>query len=231
MHKPIKFFSIILFVSLILSQAVCSAAGTAQGKKKKTKPVAVKPVVKKSVEQVVPKKYGLEQEIRPTIVQKEKTQETSTVQEQIGLSVGIKAGSTAGLPGAAGELSYSLQKIIPGAAVKGSVGYITGSGADTGGDGVKIAMVNLDAVYSFELPKDYSMPLNIYVGGGFIYPWKVNKNRGNGAWGAHAFLGSRYALEQNTAIYGELAYTGIKYQADEKALRGVDATLGYSYSF
>lgn len=152
--------------------------------------------------------------------------------DKIGLSVGIKAGASAGLTGAAGDLTYSLSQLVKGASIRGGIGYLTGknsSGLAT--DDIKLAMVNLDAVYNLENLIPQNSPFQVYLGGGLIYPLKVNKNRGVGAWGAHAYLGSKYSLQENTSIYGELAYTGIKYQADEAALRGMEAMMGYSYSF
>jgi hypothetical protein len=110
------------------------------------------------------------------------------------------------------------------------VGYLTG-GTKTETSSLKIATVNLDALYSLGATDDPKNPLSLYVGGGLIFPWKVNRSQASGAWGAHAYLGSKYALQDSTSIYGELAYTGIKYQADESALRGMEAMLGYSYSF
>ena len=151
----------------------------------------------------------------------------TVIDEKSGLAVGIKAGASAGLTGAMGDVSYSLNNVLPGASIRGSVGYLTGS--KTTVDQIKMATVNLDALYNIgDLPQ---LPMNVYIGGGVIYPVKVNNNRGAGAWGAHAYLGSKYSLRDNTSIYGELAYTGIKYQADQPALRGVEAMLGYSYSF
>jgi len=147
-----------------------------------------------------------------------------------GLTVGIKAGASAGLTGAVGDVSYKLDSIVPGAALRGSFGYLTGASAVPNSK-LKIATVNLDAIYSLGTVKTFNSPLNIYVGGGLIYPFKVSSSRGAGAWGAHAYFGSKYLIQDNTSIYGELAYTGIKYQADEAAIKGVEAMLGYSYSF
>lgn len=147
-----------------------------------------------------------------------------------GLTVGIKAGASAGLTGAVGDLSYKLDSIVPGAALRGSFGYLTGS-TGVPNSKLKIATVNLDAIYSLGTVKTFNAPLNIYVGGGLIYPFKVSSTKSSGAWGAHAYFGSKYLIQENTSIYGELAYTGIKYQADEAAIKGVEAMLGYSYSF
>jgi len=159
-----------------------------------------------------------------------KTTPEAQQDEKLGLTVGIKAGSSAGLTGAMGDVSYSLSDLLPGAALRGSVGYLTG-GTKTDTGSLKLATVNLDALYSIGAVNDPKNPLSLYVGGGLIFPWKVNRERSSGAWGAHAYLGSKYSLQDSTAIYGELAYSGIKYQAEEKALRGVEAMLGYSYSF
>lgn len=150
--------------------------------------------------------------------------------EKTGLEVGIKAGSSAGLTGAVGDLSYSLDSVVKGASLRGSFGYLTGAETDQA-RALKLATVNLDAIYSLGTLKAFDSPLNVYIGGGFIYPFKVNRERSSGAWGAHAYFGSRYLVQDNASVYGELAYTGIKYNPSETAIKGVEAMLGYSYSF
>lgn len=149
--------------------------------------------------------------------------------EDIGLTVGLKAGSAAGLTGAMGDIMYSLSNIVPGASIRGSVGYLTGSNKQID-ERIKIATVNLDGIYSLDILKNPEIPFNMYVGGGLIYPWKVNRNA-SGGWGAHAYLGGKYLIENNSSLYGELAYSGIKYNREQAALRGIEAMLGYSYSF
>ncbi len=150
--------------------------------------------------------------------------------EKTGLEVGIKAGSSAGLTGAVGDVSYPLDQLLKGASLRGSFGYLTGAeSAKT--RALKLATVNLDAIYSLGTLKAFDSPLNVYVGGGFIYPFRVNRETNSGGWGAHAYFGSKYAVRDNASIYGELAYTGIKYTQNETALKGVEAMLGYSYTF
>jgi hypothetical protein len=148
--------------------------------------------------------------------------------EKIGLSVGIKAGASAGLTGAMGDVTYSLSNIVPGASVRGSLGYLTGSNIASY-DKLKMATVNLDGI--LDILKQENTPLNLYVGGGLIYPWKVSQSNSAGAWGAHAYLGGKYKLERDTSIYGEIAYSGIKYDSNQSALKGVEAMVGYGYSF
>ncbi len=150
--------------------------------------------------------------------------------EKTGLEVGIKAGSSAGLTGAMGDVSYSIDSLLKGASLRGSFGYLTG--AETAQTrALKLATVNLDAIYSLGTLKAFDSPLDVYIGGGFIYPFRVNRQTSTGGWGAHAYFGSRYLVQDNASIYGELAYTGIKYTPDETALKGIEAMLGYSYSF
>lgn len=148
---------------------------------------------------------------------------------EIGLTVGLKAGSAAGLTGAMGDIMYSLSNIVPGASIRGSIGYLTGSNKQID-ESIKIATVNLDGIYSLDILKNPEIPFNMYVGGGLIYPWKVNRNA-SGGWGAHAYLGGKYLIENNSSLYGEFAYSGIKYNKEQAALRGIEAMLGYSYSF
>lgn len=150
--------------------------------------------------------------------------------EKKGFEIGIKAGSTAGLSGALGEVSFSLNPVLKGAFIRGGVGYITGNQNQNYGQ-LKIATVNLDALYSLSSLNTFNAPLNVYIGGGFIYPVKVNREKFSGAWGAKAYLGSKYELQKNMSIYGEIAYTGLKYSEAEKAIKGMEAMLGYSYSF
>ncbi len=151
-------------------------------------------------------------------------------EKKSGLEVGIKAGASAGLTGAVGDVSYSLDQILRGASLRGSFGYLTGAETQQTRP-LKLATVNLDAIYSLGTLKAFDSPLDVYVGGGLIYPFKVNRERSSGAWGAHAYFGSRYSLRDNVSLYGELAYTGIKYNPEETAIKGVEAMLGYSYSF
>lgn len=150
--------------------------------------------------------------------------------ENIGLTVGLKAGAAAGLSGAVGDLMYSLSHLLPGASIRGGVGYLTGSNSKEN-DNVKIATVNLDGVLGLNFLKNNDVPFDVYVGGGLIYPWKVNKDQGSGGWGAHAYMGGKYLLEKNSSIYGELAYSGIKYSQKQNAIRGIEAMLGFGYSF
>lgn len=147
-----------------------------------------------------------------------------------GLEVGIKAGSSAGLTGAVGDISYSLDSVVKGASLRGSFGYLTGAETDRT-RALKLATVNLDAIYSLGKLQAFDSPLDVYIGGGLIYPFKVNRERSSGAWGAHAYFGSKYSVQDNASLYGEVAYTGIKYNPEETALKGVEAMLGYSYSF
>jgi len=154
---------------------------------------------------------------------------TDMQNEKVGLSVGIKAGSGAGMSGASGDVIYSLAKILPGAALRGGVGYMTGAPKTTVGN-LKIATVNLDGVLDI-VKKSSSNPLDIYLGGGVIYPWKVSNSQSSGLWGAHAYVGGNFSLQEYWSIYGELAYSGIKYDKTESAIKGVEATMGYRYSF
>ncbi len=150
--------------------------------------------------------------------------------EKKGFEIGIKAGGSAGLSGALGEVSYSLNPIIRGGYLRGGIGYLTGIQPQQNQQ-LKIATVNLDAVYSLGEINTFNYPLNVYIGGGLIYPIKVNRQDYGGAWGARAYFGSKYILQNNSSIYGEIGYSGIKYSPDESAVKGVGAMLGYSYSF
>ncbi len=223
-----KNFKLIVVAVLALQITIAAATGAvsaAKHNKKKKDILQNKPVkLKQQVDTLVPLKA---KEQKPVSLYPEKNK--AQAEDKIGLSVGIKAGGVGGLSGAVGDVSYSLSKIVPGAAIRGSVGYLTGQNPTTS-DNVKMTTVNLDALYSVGVSGADS-PVTLYVGGGFIYPFKVSNSMGAGAWGAHAYFGSKYLLQDSTSIYGELAYTGIKYQADEAAVKGVEALLGYSYSF
>ena len=220
-------------IIILLSIMICFQSLSYAKQKKKT------PAPAKSVPISIPG-LNLQKSILPLSLKKKEqkpvplypnsAQTSKQSEEKVGLAVGIKAGGSAGLTGAVGDVSYSLSNIIRGAALRGSVGYLTGSANDNVNN-LKMATVNLDAIYSISEATMPDSPVNIYVGGGLIYPWKVNNSMGAGAWGAHAYLGSKYSLKDSTAIYGELAYTGIKYQSDIAAIRGIEAMMGYSYSF
>ena len=177
-----------------------------------------------------PVPYRRSQEERIQTAPDSGSEKKGDIDNKAGLSVGIKGGSSAGLTGAVGDVTYSMPYVLPGAQIRGSLGYLTGA-SNSNVDYLKIATVNLDTLYTFGQQNNVEKPVSVYVGGGLIYPWKVNRNMGKGAWGAHAYIGSKYQIENNTSIYGELAYSGIKYQADQAALKGVEAMFGYSYSF
>lgn len=223
MRKPAPAICVICFVLMI--SGICTAkTAKAKPKSKNDSNTIFK------LNEYPKKTYKLKNEEQKPAVFKQPA--IVTQDEKIGLTVGIKAGSSAGLTGAMGDVTYSLSNLLPGTSLRGSVGYLTGgtkTDADT--NNLKMATVNLDALYSIGAADDPKNPLSLYIGGGLIFPWKVNRDKSSGAWGAHAYLGSKYLLQDNTSIYGELAYSGIKYQAEEKALRGVEAMLGYSYSF
>lgn len=178
-----------------------------------------------------PVPFKLKKTLKPVPYIQKNLQSVRLMPDDMGLTVGLKAGAAAGLSGAMGDLMYSLSNIVPGASVRGSVGYLTSSNDRNESDNIKIATVNLDGIYSLDILANPDVPFNMYIGGGLIYPWKVNKNRGTGGWGAHAYLGGKYLIESNSSIYGELAYSGIKYNKEQAALRGIEAMLGYSYSF
>ncbi|MEK7377114.1 MAG: hypothetical protein AABZ57_08165 [Candidatus Margulisiibacteriota bacterium] len=210
-----KFYLRILVLALVIPAMIGQAAVWAEVKIKKPASLFLKPSNKKvfpfnrSDQKPIPLYPGASQ-------------------ERIGLSVGIKAGASAGLTGAMGDVTYSLSNLVPGAAVRGSIGYLTGTNIASI-DKLKMATVNLDGI--LDILKQDNTPLNVYVGGGLIYPWKVSQTNSAGAWGAHAYLGGKYALQRDVSVYGEIAYSGIKYDANQSALKGVEAMVGYGYSF
>ncbi len=151
----------------------------------------------------------------------------------MGLSVGAKVGLTAGLFAVTGDLDYALDSILPGAKARLSVDYVTGNNPNstaTIDKPMKAVDVKLGGTYALDMLKTAALPIDWYVGAAYILPVKVNNAR-TGKWGAEAYLGGSYMIPDFGTVYGELGYAGLKYDATAAALKGVNAAVGYCYSF
>jgi len=100
----------------------------------------------------------------------------------------------------------------------------------TGNDSYKMSNLRLGLVYSLDMLKSADMPINWYLTGSFLYPWKVNAGR-TGQWGAEVAIGGNYMVPDFGSIYGEVGYAGIKYTSTQPALKGISAAIGYAYNF
>jgi len=151
----------------------------------------------------------------------------------MGLSVGAKVGLTAGLFAVTGDLDYSLASILPGAKARLSVDYVTGNNPNetaTIDNPMKAVDVKIGGTYALDMLKTAALPIDWYAGAAYILPVKVNAGR-TGKWGAEAYLGGKYNVPDFGTVYGELGYAGLKYAEGVAALKGVNAAVGYSYSF
>jgi len=151
----------------------------------------------------------------------------------MGLSAGAKVGLTAGLFAVTGDLDYSLASILPGAKARLSVDYVTGNNPNstaTVDRPMKSVDVKIGGTYALDMLKSAALPIDWYVGAAYILPVKVNNAR-TGGYGYEAYVGGMYKVPDFGTIYGELGYAGLKYAKNVPALKGVDAAVGYSYSF
>jgi hypothetical protein len=153
--------------------------------------------------------------------------------KDMGISMGAKVGLTAGLFAVTGDLDYSLAGILPGAKARLSVDYVTGNNPNssaTADNAMKSVDVKIGGTYALDMLKTAALPVDWYVGAAYILPVKVNAGR-TGKWGAEAFVGGSYKVPDFGSIYGELGYAGLKYADGVAALKGVNAAVGYAYSF
>lgn len=151
----------------------------------------------------------------------------------MGITVGGKVGLTAGLFAVTGDLDYALDGILPGAKARLSVDYVTGNNPNetaTIDNPMKAVDVKIGGTYALDMLKTAALPIDWYAGAAYILPVKVNAGR-TGKWGAEAYLGGKYNVPDFGTVYGELGYAGLKYAEGVAALKGVNAAVGYSYSF
>jgi len=151
----------------------------------------------------------------------------------MGLSVGGKVGLTAGIFAVTGDLNYALDSILPGAKARLSVDYVSGNNPNSSAandNPMKAVDIKLGGTYALDMLKTDALPINWYAGAAYILPVKVNGGR-TGNWGAEAYIGGTYNVPDFGTIYGELGYAGLKYDSNTPALKGVNASVGYSYSF
>ncbi len=154
---------------------------------------------------------------------------TAAPSKSTGLSLGVKFGLSGGATGMIVDLDYSVSKFIPGTKIRVGGDYLTGTNPN-GNDSYKISNLRLGLVYALDMLKSEDMPIDWYVTGSFLYPWKVNAGRA-GSWGIEAAFGGNYVVEDFGCIYGEIGYAGIKYTSSQPALKAMSAAVGYSYLF
>ncbi len=229
-----KLLAILLSVSLIASLSTSSFAATKK-KVSKKKPVVKKKVVKPAPKKIVPKPAIETPWVPPTPapVAPAPAPTPAKASAGMGMSVGAKVGLTAGLFAVTGDLDYSLAGILPGAKARLSVDYVTGNNPNssaTADNAMKSVDVKIGGTYALDMLKTAALPVDWYVGAAYILPVKVNAGR-TGKWGAEAFVGGSYKVPDFGSIYGELGYAGLKYADGVAALKGVNAAVGYAYSF
>lgn len=218
-----KIFIAVIGVSLIAGLASNAFAAPVRRK-----------VVKPTPRKIVPVKPG---PVAPETVMPEPAPlapaAKSGTSKGMGLSVGAKAGLTAGIPGVTADIGYSLARWIPGAAARISLDYLTGNNSNSGAavdNPMKSVDLKIGGTYALDMLKNPALPIDWYTGAAYILPVSVNGNR-SGGWGAEAFLGGKHSISDMGNIYGELGYAGLKYASGVAALKGINAALGYSHSF
>lgn len=192
-------------------------------------------IVKPTPRKIVPVKPS---PLAPETVVPEPTALTSAPDKSgsskgMGLSVGAKAGLTAGIPGVTADMDYSLARWIPGAAARLSLDYLTGNNPNSAvaiDNPMKSVDLKIGGTYALDMLKNSALPIDWYTGAAYIIPVNVNGSR-SGGWGAEAFLGGKHKVSDMGNIYGELGYAGLKYASGVAALKGINAALGYSHSF
>ncbi|MEK7375627.1 MAG: hypothetical protein AABZ57_00465 [Candidatus Margulisiibacteriota bacterium] len=147
----------------------------------------------------------------------------------MGLSLGAKVGISGGATGVIVDLDYSIASVIAGTKIRVGGDYLSGTNP-TKNDSYKMSNLRLGLVYGLDMLKSADMPINWYVAGSLLYPWKVNASR-TGQWGVEVAIGGNYMVPDFGSIYGEVGYAGIKYASTQPAIKGVSAAIGYSYMF
>ncbi|MCX5748758.1 MAG: hypothetical protein NTZ10_00720 [Candidatus Saganbacteria bacterium] len=148
-----------------------------------------------------------------------------------GLGLYINGGLDAGLIGFAGNLDYDLSgSVVQGLSVRIGANYLSGTNPN-GNDSFKVVSAKLGAVYYITpfMPA-LGVPLTWYVGGAGLYPVKVSGGS-TGSWGVEAYLGANYNVPEMGIVNFELGYSGLKYAADQPALKGLDLKIGYGIKF
>jgi hypothetical protein len=217
----------VLVLSLSLVAGIASSVFAAPARKvvkptpRKITPVKPSPVAPDSV---VP---------APAAVVPAPAKAGSDASKGMGLSVGAKAGLTAGVPAITADMEYSLDSWIKGAAARLSLDYVTGNNPNSAAaidNPMKAVDVKLGGTYALDFLKNPALPVDWYTGAAYIIPVRVDGGR-SGGWGAEAFLGAKRNITDMGKIYGELGYAGLKYASTAPALKGISAALGYMHSF
>ena len=148
-----------------------------------------------------------------------------------GVKVYANGGYDAGLIGFAVNLGYDIfGKPNDGLALRIGANYLAGNNPN-GNDLVKVASAKVGAiVYVTPYLPSVGIPLTYYVGGAYLMPFKVYGGR-TGKWGVEAYFGANYDVPEMGIVNFELGYSGLKYAADQPALKGLDAKIGYGFNF
>jgi hypothetical protein len=158
----------------------------------------------------------------------------NTLEAGRGVAIYLNGGLDAGLTGFAANLDYDLSG-LPAQGIKLRVGanYIAGTNP-RGNDEMKAASAKLGLVYYITpyMP-DMSLPLSWYIGSAYLYPVKVNNGRSGlaGQWGVEAYVGANLNIAEFGIVNLEVGYSGLKYAADQPALKGMDVKIGYGIIF
>ena len=233
-----KLIAFVIALSLIAGLSASTMAAPAKKKvvKKPVKKVAIKKPVKKPVKKIVkPVKKPIvkpmpapwvppaPQPVAPAPAPK------AAAPAGMGMSLGVKVGLSGGATGLIVDLDYSIASVLAGTKIRVGGDYLSGTNP-TGNDSYKMSNLRLGLVYALDMLKSADMPINWYLTGSLLYPWKVNGGR-TGQWGAEAAIGGNYMVPDFGCIYGEVGYAGIKYTSTQPAIKGISAAIGYSYMF
>lgn len=148
-------------------------------------------------------------------------------------SVGVKAGLNSGVLGAVGDFDYVLSQILKGLSARVSLGYVSGNNPNstaTRDNPMASVVAKIGANYVIDGLKIANLPVDWYVGGAYLIPVRTNDAR-SGGWGVEAVLGGKYSGDDAWKLYVESGYSGLKYDTNVAALKGLGFTVGYSYTF
>lgn len=228
-----KLVALVLALSLVagLSSVTLAAVAKKAAAKKVTKKKVVKKKVAKKVVKPAPKPAAPWVPPAPAPVAPAPAPAPAVKAAGMGLSLGGSVGLKAGLFDIAGILTYSTDSILSGTAVRLGVDYLAGTNPGLSADSMKAINVSLGATYALTMLKSADIPIDWYVGANYVLPVKVNAGATASGWGADAILGGTYKIPDFGTICGELGYGVLKYESGKTALRGIDATVGYNYSF
>ncbi len=147
--------------------------------------------------------------------------------------LGLKTGLNAGVFAVGVDFDYPMPNLSRGFAARISAGYLSGNNPNSSAsidNPMKAGVIKFGAIYNLVGNRIFSLPLNWYFGASYLLPVAVNNSR-SGGWGIEAIIGAKFNGNVPGKLYIETGYSGLKYSLDTPALKGINATIGYCYTF